>query len=196
MSTRKKKKNHLADFLFETQVLKRLKRTGWQILGVEEESISEHLYLTAVITFILAKQVKVDMAKVLTMALFHDTHETRVGDVDKIALDYIKRDIAKANKDIFRGLPFGREVLLILDEYEKKKSLEARLVYEANVIALTIQLKTFVDKGNPQAKEWLMANKERIKLKESRALIKEIMNTDSQDFWQHIRNKLHSEFRK
>ena len=184
-----------ANFLFETQVLKRLKRTGWQILGVEDEYISEYLYLTAVITFVLAKQLNVDMGKVLTMALFHDTHETRVGDVDKIALGYIKRDISKANKDIFQGLPFGKEVLLILGEYEKKKSLEARLVYEANVIALIIQLKTHVDRGNLHAKEWLMANKERVSLKESKTLVAEIMKTDSQDFWQDIRNKLHSGFK-
>ena len=188
-------KNPLANFLFETQVLKRLRRTGWQILGVEDESISEHLYLTTVIAFILAKQLHVNMEKALVMSLFHDTHETRVGDVDKIALGYIKRDISKANKDIFQHLPFGGEVLSILGEYEKKKSLEARLVYEANVIALIIQLKTFVDRGNPHAKEWLTANKERVKLKESKMLVEEIMNTDSQDFWKDIRNKLHTKFK-
>lgn len=190
------KKNVLANFIFETQLLKRLNRTGWLVLGEENESISEHLYLTTVITFILAKQLKVDIEKVLVMALFHDTHEARIGDTDKIALEYITRDIPKANKDIFEHLPFGKQILLNLNEYEKKKSLEAKLVYEANIIALIIQLKIFVDRGNPQAREWLEANKQRVHLKESKALIKEILEIDSQDFWSEIRDKIHSSFKK
>ncbi|MBI2641023.1 HD domain-containing protein [Candidatus Roizmanbacteria bacterium] len=196
MSNNTKRKNILANFLFEAQVLKRVQRTGWQILGENEESISEHLYLTSIITFILAKQMKVNTEKVLTMALFHDFHETRVGDVDKIGLNYLKRDVEKANKDIFEKLSFGKELLQLLIEYEEKKSLEAKLVYEANVIALTIELKTLVDKGSIHAKEWLEANKERVRLKESKALIKEIMHTDSQDFWKEIRDKLHGSFKK
>lgn len=185
-----------ADFLFEAHLLKRIQRTGWQILGENKESVTEHLYLSTIITYLLAKEIKVNMERVLVMSLFHDFHETRTGDVDKISLNYITRDTDKANRDIFLSLPFGREVLTILNEYEKKKSLEARIVYEANILALVIELKTLIDKGSQHAKEWLQANVERLRLKESKALAKEIIETDSQDFWKDIRHSLHTQFRQ
>ncbi|KKR33469.1 MAG: hypothetical protein UT63_C0016G0008 [Candidatus Gottesmanbacteria bacterium GW2011_GWC2_39_8] len=189
-------KSSIADFLFEAQTLKRIKRTGWQILGENEENIADHLYLTAVIAYVLSTKIKADREKVLLMALFHDFHETRIGDLDKISLNYVTRDIKKANDDIFEKLPFGRDLVKILSEYETKKSLEAKIVYEANVLALLIELKTLVDKGSIHAGEWLSANKKRLKLKESKELADEIMSTDSQDFWKEIREKLHREFNK
>lgn len=61
----------------------------------------------------------------------------RTGDLDKIATFYMTRDQEKANKDIFADVDDG--LLATLEEYEKKESLEARIVYEANIIAFLVE---------------------------------------------------------
>ncbi|OGG01602.1 hypothetical protein A2Z33_07450 [Candidatus Gottesmanbacteria bacterium RBG_16_52_11] len=180
--------------IFEAAVTKRLKRTGWQILGDNWESIGEHTFLTSVIAYFLAKTLKSDLTKVLTMSLFHDFHESRIGDADKIALDYITRDIAKANRDIFSAA--APELKEMLDEYEAKKSTEARIVYESNILALLVEVKRLVENGNTNAAEWLEANASRVKLPEARELAQGIMSGNTQDWWASIRDRLRDGFRR
>ena len=120
----KTKSNNIINFLFEAATLKRLKRTGWQILGGNEESVAEHSFMAAVISYVLANQLKADTEKVLLMALFHDLSETRTGDVYKLADLYVKTDEHKANKDALHGLPNSNELIMMIKEYEKEKTLE------------------------------------------------------------------------
>ncbi len=134
------------------------------------------------------------MEKVLTMAVFHDFHEARTGDMDKIAKFYMSRDQDKANKDIFEGV--DDDLLVQLTEFEEKQTLEARIVYEANVIAFLVELKLLVEKGNTHAQEWLDGNITRLRLPEAVALAKSIATTDSHDWWKNIRQTLHEEFAK
>jgi putative hydrolase of HD superfamily len=190
--------NNIVNLIYEAAVVKRLKRTGWQILGDNEESIGEHSFMTAVIVLFLAKEVKndkpVNIEKVLTMSILHDFHEARTGDVDKIATFYITRDERKANRDIFQSVDLG--IVTTLDEYEQKNSLEAKIVYEANIIALLVELKILVEKGNVHAQEWLMEDAKRLRLSQSKQLAQTIITTDSHDWWKDIRNKLREEFSK
>ena len=72
----------LTNFLYEMGLLKRYKRAGWLIAGVDNpESIAEHSFRTAIIGFLLAVMEGADPAKTAALCLFHDTQETRIGDV-------------------------------------------------------------------------------------------------------------------
>ncbi|MFZ5845391.1 MAG: HD domain-containing protein [Patescibacteria group bacterium] len=184
----------ITNLIYEAAVVARLKRTGWQILGDNEESLGEHIFMTAVIAYILGRQLKVNLEKVLVMAVFHDFHEGRVGEIDKIALRYITRDIAKANRDIFTEVE--PKLVSLLSEYEAKKTREAQVVYEANIIALLVELKQLVEKGNIHAQEWLEANSKRLKLPAAINLAQTLTKTSSQDWWKDIRADLHREFAK
>ena len=109
-----KNTKQLTNLVFEAAVVKRMQRTGWQILGDNEEGVGEHTFMTCVIAYFLAKQLnpskdsgqvqQINMEKVLVMAVFHDFHEARTGDLDKIASFYMTRDQDKANRDIFKGV--------------------------------------------------------------------------------------------
>lgn len=186
------KKQSIANLIFEAAVVKRLKRTGWQILGDNEESLGEHTFLSCVIAYVLSKQMKANTETALVMALFHDFHEARTGDVDKIALRYIARDQHRANRDIFQKADAG--LLKLLETYEKRGTLEAKIAHEANVVALLVELKLLVEKGNVHAKEWLEANQKRLKLPEAIELADQLAHTDSHDWWKGIRRDLHEEF--
>jgi len=134
------------------------------------------------------------METVLVMSVFHDFHEARTGDLDKIAKFYMTRDQDRANRDIFGGV--DDELLKRLDTYEKKETIEAKIAYEANVIAFLVELKLLVEKGNTHAKEWLDGNAKRLRLPEAVALAREISEGDSHDWWKSIRKTLHEEFAK
>src|SRR3989304_6332566 len=134
-------KSNQADFLFEAAALKRLKRTGWQILGDKQESIAEHTFMVVVISYVLAKKFKVNLEKVLMMALFHDFEESRTGDVYKLADLYTKTDKKKAVKDSFSPLKNSKYMLSLVEEYNKGISIEAKLVHDADTLALCVVLK-------------------------------------------------------
>lgn len=197
-----KQLKHITNLVYEAAVVKRMKRTGWMILGDNEEGVGEHSFMTAVIAYFLAKQLnpsagsgqglKINMETVLVMSVFHDFHEARTGDLDKIAKFYMTRDQDKANRHIFKGI--DDELLKTLDIYEQKKTLEARIVYEANVIAFAVELKLLIEKGNVHAQEWLDANTKRLRIPEAVALANNLSKTSSQDWWVTIRKTLHEEF--
>jgi putative hydrolases of HD superfamily len=191
-------KNNSINLIFEALVVKRLERTGWQVLGDNRETVGEHTFMTTVISYLLVKEIekkeKVNLEKVLLMSIFHDFYESRTGDLDKISLQYLIRNESQANEDIFKsGYPEINELLKV---YENRGSLEAKIVYEANILALLVELKSLVEKGNENAREWLNGNFERLKLKESINIARMIMEGNTQDWWKEIRVKLHEQFRK
>ncbi len=184
----------LVNIIYEALVVKRMRRTGWQIMGENDETVGQHTFMTSVIAYFLAQKTDADMQKVLTMSLFHDFHESRTGDLDKIATVYLTRDTARANHDIFAEN--GEELVEVLEEYEKKQSKEARVVYEANIIALLVELKLLAERGNKHAQEWFEANKKRLKLPDAISLADELVKTDSHDWWKSIRDAVHGGFAK
>lgn len=190
------KKNNIVNFLFEAATLKRLQRTGWQILGENQESIAEHSFMVCVISYILAGKLKANSGKVVKMALFHDFSETRVGDIYKLADLYVKADVIKAAQDSFSNMGVNNELLSLFKEYEEEKTLEAKIVHDADTLSLCLELKLLIEHGNLHAKEWLAANVKALHLAEAKSLVLEIKNTDSQGWWKMERAKIHKSFRK
>jgi 5'-deoxynucleotidase YfbR-like HD superfamily hydrolase len=91
-----KQRTHL---IFEAANVKRMLRTGWQRLGDNVEGVGEHSFMTAVISYFLARQINegkdpkrsVSMEKIMIMSIFHDFHEGRTGEMDKMAKRYMTR---------------------------------------------------------------------------------------------------------
>jgi putative hydrolases of HD superfamily len=188
---------NIINFLFEACTLKRLKRTGWQILGGgNEESIAEHSYMVAVFSYILAEKLKAKIEKVLIMALFHDFSETRTGDIYKLADLYVKADENKADRDSFGQLPKEYKSKPLIEKYKSYNTLESKIVHDADNLALIIELKLLIENGNENAKEWLRANMERLKLPESKILGEEISKSNSQDWWKIEREVIHKSYKK
>lgn len=191
-----------ANLIYEAANVKRMLRTGWQRLGDNEEGVGEHSFMTAVIAYLMAREInaaknasrQVSMEKIMIMSIFHDFHEGRTGEMDKVAKLYMTRHEDKANEDIFKDI--DDELLELLSEYEARKTLESHVVYEANVIAFGVECKILMEKGNTHAKEWMDANSKRVRLPESMRLMKLLAATDSQDWWKDIRDAIHEEFAK
>lgn len=187
---------NLANFLFEVSVLKRLQRTGWQILGENQESVAEHSFMVVVISYILGSVLGADFEKTILMALFHDLSETRTGDIYKLADFYVQSNTFSAFFDAFKNLSNADKLIKIVKEYEEGKTLESRIVHDADVLALCLELKQLIEKGNTNAKEWFFGNKKRLMLPVSRKLWEEIKETNSQNWWRKEREKIHQNFIK
>jgi 5'-deoxynucleotidase YfbR-like HD superfamily hydrolase len=121
----------LTDFIYEMGLLKRYRRAGWLVAGVgEAESIAEHAFRTAIIGYLLALLEGADCARTALLCLFHDSQETRVGDVPLIGRRYVTTAAnPEVTADQVAGFPakIGRAVRDLVDEYEADASPEARL---------------------------------------------------------------------
>jgi len=139
--------------LIELQRLKNLGRTGWTLRGLPAgtESVAAHSFGVTVTAMMLsdelaARGTMVDMERLLRMAVLHDWSEARLGDLPKTATEYFGADTRKqaelvAFDDVIGGLDAGETLYRQLyEDYERRASLEARLVKAADVIDLLVQV--------------------------------------------------------
>lgn len=189
-------RNSSVHFLFEALTLTRLKRTGWQILGAGNESIADHTFMVCMISLVLCGKEHADRDKVLLMALFHDFSETRTGDIYKLSDLYVQGDSSRAFSDAIGNFRSSKEIISLMKKYEKRQSMESQIVHDADVLALCIYLKTLIEKGNTNAKEWLEGNKKRLFLQSAKDLYRDIIATSSQEWWKKEREKIHKGYKK
>jgi putative hydrolase of HD superfamily len=174
----------LTNFLFEVGMLKRTPRTGYQFLGSGRETVAEHSYRTAIIGYLLTLQVPgADSLKTVLMCLYHDLHEARTGDHNYVAKRYVTIDEEKAIQDLAEDLPFGDEIMAMTQDFNQGESIEARVANDADQLDLILALKEQQDLGNKYAAEWLSFALKRLQTEAAQAMAKEILNTDSTDWW-------------
>jgi putative hydrolase of HD superfamily len=146
--------------LLEVQRLKHLDRTGWTLRGLAPgaESVGAHTYGVAVVAMLLADAVRargvaVDVGRVMRMALVHDWAETRLGDLPRTAAHYFGGEARhaaeeKAFADIVHPLgDAAAELRAAHEEYERRVTVEARLVKASDVIDLLAQALLFEQSG-------------------------------------------------
>ena len=180
----KKEAEAVTDFLFESGMLSKTPRSGFFFLGSGEQSVAEHTNRVCFVGMTLAKIAEdVDTAKVLKMCLFHDLAETRVSDLNYVHQKYTDRHEDRAIKDLTAPLFFGKEIREILEEYEKRESKESKIAKDADSIELILSLKEQVDIGNERASSWINNAVKRIKTEEGKILAKQIIITDSDQWW-------------
>ncbi|MBN2644793.1 MAG: HD domain-containing protein [Desulfuromonadaceae bacterium] len=177
---------NIANFLFEVGMLKKTPRSGFQFLGSGAESVAEHSFRTAMIGYTLAKlSGDVDAAQVVTMCLFHDVPEARIGDLNYVNKAYVKADEHKAIDDLAQTLPFGDDYRRLLTEFIDKESPEARLAHDADQLEMILALKEYKDLGNRYADEWYPFAVRRLQTELARQLAETIWTTDSSRWWFH-----------
>ena len=151
----------MLNILIELQRLKGLERTGWMLrgLGAGAESVADHSYGVAVVSMLLADEltargVDLDVERILRIALMHDWAEARVGDMPRTATEYFgaetrRRAERAAFDDIVSNCGDEQKKLYseLHEDYERRSSVEARLVKAADVIDLLLQALSFERAG-------------------------------------------------
>jgi putative hydrolases of HD superfamily len=176
--------HNIANFLFETGMLKRTPRSGFQFLGSGDESVAEHIFRTLYIGYVLGKLsngVRID--RLIKMCLFHDLPEARTGDLNYVNKKYVDANEGKAVNDLTKNLFFGEEIRALIAEFNEGKTDEAQLARDADQIEMILSLKEYKDLGNKYAEEWLEFSIKRLQTDTARELANIILDTDSSHWW-------------
>ncbi|MFI1160598.1 HD family hydrolase [Streptomyces sioyaensis] len=176
-----------AGYLLEMGMLKRAKRSGWWIAGVKDpESIAEHSFRVGIIGAVLAMMEGADPAKVALMCLFHDTQETRVGDIPHIGRRYLEAasnekvtadQVSAAHPSVASG------VQRVVDEYENGDSLEVVVAHDADKLECLVQAVEYREQGCSIVQNWIDTSLASLKTASAQALAEAALNMSSIE-WQ------------
>ena len=152
----------VVSFLVRVGKLKRMPRMGWLTVGIPlgiVENVAEHsmrVNYSALLLGMLAKKrgLEIDEAKLLKMATIHDLPETTFMDVGGEARNIIGRENRveyerEGLKLAVNELPddIKKELIGLWEEYEKRKTLEAKIVWLADKIEMFLQALEYMKLG-------------------------------------------------
>jgi len=144
------KNNKFLNIYLGLNQLKNTLRTGWiKYHKMDEkyvESVADHSFATATMSYIIAKELKLDLdyEKLLKMALFHEIGEIKAGDI----VSYKNRDLTEDEKwkiekdgieEIFQGWYVAEEIKGLWMEFEAQKTKEAKFVRSMDQLEAVFQ---------------------------------------------------------
>jgi putative hydrolases of HD superfamily len=164
----------LAGFAYELGLLKRIRRSGWWHAGVRDpESVAEHTMRTAHLAALIAAEEGADPARAAFLALWHDSQETRTGDLPHTATAYLtKPDPRQITADQTEQLPerSRRMVRDAVDEYETRQTLEARCAKDADKLEMLLQAVEYREAGVQRTEGWIDSARKDLNTETSRRI--------------------------
>lgn len=180
------------------QALKRIKREGFRLAGIENpDSIADHAALSAQIAYLLAKFEGADAARCALMNLFHDNEEARVGDHHKVSARYIDVKGAEINaeREHFSNLPdeLARELFGLQEEKRKRNTKEGIIAQDADWLEVAIQAKIYSERGYRGSEDWIKNVGQLLETESAKKILTEIKKDP--DFlncwWQGLKKMTH-----
>lgn len=184
----------IANLLFEVGTMRKIPRMHRQTLLTDDmsDNIATHSFRVVIIGWFLAKMEKADPYKVVMMCLLHDFGEVRSGDHNWVHKRYIKVFEDEIKREQLGLLPFG-ELKEIADEYDTRKTKEAIIAKDADLLDQTLLLREYEWQGNKEALIWLggkrgVASKHvrMLRSKSAKALSEKLYSQNPSDWWNDI----------
>lgn len=159
----------ILDLMIRLETLKRTARTGWNkkfpdghaILSrsvPEAESVADHSWSLAMFAFFVGTELKLNIEKMVTMALVHDVAESLTTDIVTATLDLEEKARVEAEKriieetairEIFSSLGlFGEECIALWLEFEDGDSEEAIVLRQLDKMECAIQAVLYQEQGH------------------------------------------------
>ncbi len=182
---------NVLNFIAEIGMLKRVKRSGWWMVGMPyEESVAEHSFRCAAIGFILARMEGADPYKVLMMTLFNDLHEARINDLHKVAHRYL--NVRGAEKTAFAeqvqhlGKDLREELQGLRKEHDAQETSESVVARDADILECLIQAREYADLGFQNAKKFFKQAPEHLQTESAKKLWESSQSWDSSAWWEEL----------
>jgi len=184
---------NIAKYIFEAGMLKHVKRSGWWACKIKDpESVAEHSFRAAIVAFIIAKlegESDEFANKLATAAVFHDMHETRILDLNKVAVRYINKQEAisrKVEEEQIKLLPTDvqsalKNLIFNLNEREKT------ILKDADLLEVAIQAKEYLEIGYKDCEGWISNVEKRLKTKSAKSLLQQIKKMDSKEWYVELK---------
>lgn len=175
-------------FTFELGQLRAEARHGWNRIYENPETVAEHTQRAASLGYLLAhREGFSDPNLIATMILFHDTHETRTGDADKVQRKYLKIDEEGAARHQTEGLGLaGKAIFQMWLEVEEGKTEAGRIAKDAEILEMVFTARELVIRGNTDAQEWIKSSRKRLKTQAARDLLEIVDRADPAEWWKRI----------
>ncbi len=142
-------KDRDVQFMFEIGCLRFVKRQWVQFLSPNFANLSEHtLRVTWIALLIASKEGIKNTGKIAKMALVHDLSESRNVDVHYLSRQYVKRNEEQSIKDSLADTSLEKEMMALYEEYEKRESIEAKIVKDADNLDVDLELMEQAAMGN------------------------------------------------
>lgn len=180
------------ELLFEIGCFRFIPRSWRRFLIPEVANNAEHTFRVIWIALILAEYKKAkNKDKILKMALIHDLTESRCGDVDYISRQYTERKEKEAIEDILKDTIIDKEMIEVWKEYEKRESVEAKIVKDADNLDVQFELRELEIKGNQIKDVWKKNRRQmvypRLYTKSAKKIWDEMEKTNPHDW--HLKGK-------
>ena len=194
-SLKKSDITRIADFLFEIGTLRKVARAHRQTLLEDDltDSIATHSFRSAFIAWFIAKQESANPERALLMALLHDFDEIRSNDHNWVHKKYVKVFGDEIARDQFLGLPGGEVFEELVGEYFGRKTKEARIAKDADLLDQILLLREYAWRGNKEAELWLKSklkkknqNHNSFSTETAKKLLKELYRRNPSDWWKDI----------
>jgi putative hydrolase of HD superfamily len=175
-----------ARLIYETGFLKLSKRTGWWLCGVKDpESIAEHSFRTAIIAGLLASMEGADPARATYLAVWHDSQETRVGDIPHLGRRYLKAATnEQVTADQTAAVPtvVAEQLRALVHDYENGDSLEVQCAHDADKLECLFQAIEYRDTGHQNVGGWIESSRTNLRTKSAQRLADAAVAMSSQEW--------------
>lgn len=187
----KRKIAKILNFIAEAGMLKRVKRSGWWVLGIKDvETVAEHSFRCAVLGYLIARMEKVDPYKVLLMTLFNDIQEARITDLHKMSQRYFKYQRAeeKAFSEQIQALPkdIKDELSSMHRDYVHQKSKPSIIARDADILECLIQAKEYEEHGHREAPKFMKKAPAFLKTKSAKILWSHAKKSKLNTWWENL----------
>ncbi|MEM1980979.1 MAG: HD domain-containing protein [Candidatus Hadarchaeales archaeon] len=121
--------------------LKGVERKGWVLRGFSPaEDVAQHSFEVCSLSLLLSLELKgrVNLEKVLTMAVLHDWPEALTGDLLPSSPEKRERE-ERALEEMVGDREWGRRIGELWREYREGKTLEAKVVQLADGLSVLLQ---------------------------------------------------------
>ena len=151
----------LVSFFYEIGNLRKVIRAHQQMFLFHDltDNIASHSFRVSFIGYFLAKELKANADKVIKMCLLHDIEEARSGDQNWVHKRYIKVFEDEIRDEQLKYLPNSKELLTLSKEYQERKTKEAKIARDADLLDQVFLQKEYAWQGIREAKDWLKGTK-------------------------------------
>ncbi len=144
------------EFLYELGDIRFIQRQWHRFhLGSVADLADHHFRVLWLSLMIAAREhADIDSEKMMKMALVHDIAESRTGDADYIARQYVTRNEELGISDMLAETSLEEEFLGLWHEYEARECLEAKIVKDADNLDVDLEIREQRSQGHHLAEAW------------------------------------------
>ncbi len=182
------------NFLFEMGSIRFISRMWQRFLNGDFANLAEHHFRMFWIAMVIAsREGNVDTGKIAKMVLIHDIAESRAGDVDYLARQYVERNEELAIHDMLAGSSLETEFLSLWEEYETRETLESRIVKDADNLDVDFELAEQASKGLTLKNLWeeprAFVAKEKLYTKTAKEIFNQLIDANPHEWHMMGRNR-------